>query len=49
MHRHLVTIGQTPAFVESMMMMLLVGNKRPAVWMSPAASSYNGGETWQPY
>jgi hypothetical protein len=24
-----------------MMMMLLVGNKRAAVWMSPAASSYN--------
>jgi hypothetical protein len=49
MHRHLVTIGQTPAFVASMMMMLLVGNKRAAVWMSPAASSYNGGETWKPY
>jgi hypothetical protein len=38
MHRHLVTIGQTTAFVASMMM-LLVGNKRAAVWMSPAAFS----------
>jgi hypothetical protein len=46
MHRHLFTMGQTPAFVASMMMMLLVGNKRAAVWMRPAASSYNGGETW---
>ena len=27
MHRHLVTIGQTPAFVASMMMMFLMGNK----------------------
>jgi hypothetical protein len=48
MHRHLVTIGQTPAFVASMMI-LLVGNKRAAVWMSSAASSYNGGEKWKPY
>ena len=47
MHRYLVTIGQTPAFVASMMMMLLVGNKRAAVWMSSAASSYNGGKTYE--
>jgi hypothetical protein len=38
MHRHLVTIGQTTPFVASMMM-LLMGNKRAAVWMSPAAFS----------
>ena len=49
MHRHLVTIGQTPAFVASMMMMFLMGNKRAAGWMISAASSYNGGETWKPY
>ncbi len=36
MHRHLVTIGQTPAFVASMMMLLLVENRRAAVSMSPA-------------
>jgi hypothetical protein len=49
MHRHLVTLGQTPAFVASMMMMFLMGNKRAAVEMNSAASSYNGGETWKPY
>jgi hypothetical protein len=48
MHRHVVTIGQTAA-VFGLMMKLLVGNKRAAVWMSSAASSYNGGETWKPY
>ena len=48
MHRHLVTMGQTAALVASMMM-LFVGNKRAAVGMSSAASSYNGGETWKPY
>jgi len=49
MHRPVVTIGQTPAFVASMMMLLLVGNKRAAVSMSQAVSSYNGGETWESY
>jgi len=48
MHRHLVTIGQTAAFF-ALMMMSLVVNKRAAVGMSSAASSYNGGETWKPY
>ena len=27
MHRHLVTTGQTPAFVAGMMMMVLVGKQ----------------------
>lgn len=46
-HGHLVTRGQTPALVASIMMMFLMGNKRAAVGMSSAASSYNGGETWK--
>jgi len=44
MHRHVVTIGQTAAFL-ALMMMLLVENKRAAGCMSRAAPSYNGGET----
>ena len=49
MHRHLVTLGQTPAFVATIMMMFLMGNKRAAIGMSSAASSYNGGKTWKLY
>jgi hypothetical protein len=49
MYKHVVAIGQTASLVASMMMMLLVGNKRAAAWMSPAASSCNGGKTWKLY
>ena len=48
MNRLPVTMGQTPALVAPMMM-LQVGNKRAAVGMSPAASSYSGGKTWKLY
>jgi len=43
-----VTIGQTARFW-ALMMMLRAENKRAAGWMSRAASSYNGGETWKLY
>ena len=48
LHIRMVIIGQTAVFF-ALMMMLLVGNKRAAVWMSSAASSYNGGKTWKLY
>jgi hypothetical protein len=31
-HGHLVTRGQTPAFIASMMMMFLMGNKEGCGW-----------------
>jgi len=37
MSKHVVTIGQTASFVSSMMVVLLMGNKNAAGWMSQAA------------
>jgi hypothetical protein len=44
-----VAIGQTSGFGALMMILLRVGNKNAAGWMSEAAPGSNRGETWKPF